>query len=87
MFEFATVAGITVICFLAAELVKATPLNDKWLPIFCGVLGACLGVLGWHVMPGFPADNVINAIAVGISSGLAATGSHQIYKQLSKGGE
>ena len=38
-------------------------------------------------VPDFPADDYITAVAVGIVSGLAATGANQVYKQLSKGGE
>lgn len=78
----AGVAAITVICFLVAEAVKATPLNNKWLPVICGVMGGVLGVVGMNVMPDFPATDIITAIAVGIVSGLAATGAHQIYKQM-----
>ncbi|MEE3459831.1 MAG: phage holin family protein [Candidatus Faecousia sp.] len=83
---FASVAAITVICFLAAEAVKLTPLDNKWLPVICGVLGGILGVVGQRVMPDFPADNILTAIAVGIVSGLAATGAHQIYKQQTQKG-
>ena len=82
--EFATVAGITVICFLIGMAVKASPLEDKFIPIIVGVCGAILGVVGFKTMPSFPVDNVIDAIAVGIASGLAATGFHQIGKQLSE---
>ena len=39
--------------------------------------------IGLKIMPGFPADDPLTAIAVGIVSGLAATGSHEIAKQLS----
>ncbi len=84
--EFGTigsVVGITVICYLAAVAVKATPLDNKWLPIICGVLGGILGVVGMRVIPDYPAGDYITAIAVGIVSGLAATGSNQIFKQLS----
>lgn len=81
----ASVAAITVICFLAAEAVKATPLDNKWLPVICGILGGILGVVGMYVMPEFPANDIVTAIAVGIVSGLAATGAHQIYKQQQKG--
>ena len=83
-FGFASVAAITVICFLAAQVIKATALDNKWLPVICGVLGGILGVVGLYVMPDFPASDILNAIAVGIVSGLAATGAHQIYKQLSQ---
>ena len=81
----AGVAAITVICFLAAEAVKATPLDNKWLPVICGFLGGALGVVALFFMPGFPANDIITAIAVGIVSGLAATGAHQVYKQQMKG--
>ena len=79
----ASVAAITVICFLVAEVIKATPLDNKWLPVICGVCGAILGVVALRIMPEYPASDIITAIAVGIVSGLAATGAHQIYKQLS----
>ena len=81
-----SVGAITVICFLAAQCIKATSLDNKWLPVICGVLGGILGVVGLNVMPNFPANDILTAIAVGIVSGLAATGAHQIYKQLSQGG-
>ena len=81
MMGIAEVGVITVICFLAAQAAKATPLDNKWLPVLCGVLGGILGVVAMYVMPDYPANDVLTAIAVGIVSGLAATGAHQIYKQ------
>ena len=78
-FGIASVAGITVICYLVAQVVKATALDNKWLPILCGAAGAALGVVGLYVMPEFPAGDVVTAVAVGIVSGLAATGANQAY--------
>lgn len=80
----ASVAAITVICYLAAQAIKATAIDNKWLPIISGTVGAVFGLLGFFVMPEFPAEDIISAIAVGIVSGLAATGAHQIYKQLKR---
>ncbi len=80
----ASVAGITVICYLAALAIKQTPLANKWLPTICGVLGGVLGAVGMHSIPDYPAGDIITAIAVGIVSGLAATGVNQIIKQASK---
>ena len=37
-----------------------------------------------RIMPDFPATDYITAVAVGIVSGLAATGVNQIGKQLGK---
>ena len=86
--EVATVISIVVICFLIGLVVKKTKLDDEWIPIIVGVCGGILGVVGMMVIPNYPASNVMDAIAVGIVSGLAATGTHQIYKQITKmGGE
>ena len=78
----AGVAGISVICYLCGLGVKATALDNKFISVICGVLGGALGALGLYIMPDFPASDLINAIAVGIASGLAATGADQIAKQL-----
>ena len=80
------VAVITVICFLVGQLVKATGLDNKHIPVIVGVAGGALGVLGMFVMPEFPATDYMTAVAVGIVSGLAATGINQVYKQLTKEG-
>ena len=82
--EFATVAGIVVICFLIGLGVKASPLDDKWIPLIVGICGGILGVVGMLTMQEFPVNNYIDAVAVGIASGLAATGVHQLGKQLSE---
>lgn len=42
-----------------------------------------MGVVSACVIPEFPASDPITAVAVGIVSGLAATGAHQAVKQLS----
>ena len=76
------VAAITVIAYLLGEVAKASRLDNKWIPIICGVAGGLLGLLGMAVMPVFPAEDVITALAVGIVSGLAATGADQIRKQM-----
>ncbi len=76
------VAAITVICLLAGQVVKASGLDNKFIPIICGVCGAVLGIVGMFIMPDFPATDYITAAAVGIVSGLAATGANQVIKQL-----
>ena len=80
--NIATVGSIAVIAFLCGLAWQKSPLNDKWIPVLCGALGAVLGVVGMLTMPNYPATNVLDALAVGILSGLSATGVHQIYKQL-----
>lgn len=81
-FGIASVAVITVICYLIGQVVKVSGVDNKWIPIVVGVAGGILGVVGMHVMPDFPAQDYLTAIAVGIVSGLAATGVNQVAKQL-----
>jgi hypothetical protein len=83
--NIAAVPVITVICFLAAECAKLTPMKDNWLPALCGLIGGALGAAAMYISPELvPATDIFTAIAIGIVSGLAATGVHQIGKQLSK---
>ena len=67
----------------AYEAVKLLPFDvSEWIPVVCGFVGGCLGVVALHVIPDFPATDYLTAIAVGIVSGFAATGVHQVYRQL-----
>ena len=84
-FGVAGVAGITVICYLIGLIAKSSRLPDKWIPCVVGTSGALLGILGLYLTPDFPAVEPIGALAVGIVSGLASTGAHQLKKQLGEG--
>lgn len=84
LFGIGGVGAIVVICLLIGEIVKATGLDNKWIPIVCGTCGAVLGIAAMFIMPEFPAHDYLTAAAMGIVSGLAATGGNQIYKQLTK---
>ena len=73
---------ITVICYGVAEVIKATALDNKWLPPICIVLGGILGVVALKVAPDLiPAKDILSAIAIGIVSGGFATTIHQTIKQ------
>ena len=84
-FGIATVAVITVIAYLVGLATKASTVDNKWIPVICAAVGGALGVAGLFTMAAFPADDVLTAIAVGIVSGLAATGIDQTIKQLYNG--
>ena len=77
-----SVAEITILAYLIGLVVKFTSIDNKWIPVICGVVGGVLGVIALSLMPSYPADNPLSAAAVGVVSGLAATGADQIYKQL-----
>lgn len=83
-FGIAGVAAITVVCYLVGQIVKATGLDNKWIPIICGISGLILGIVSMFIMPEFPATDYVTASAVGVASGLAATGVNQAVKQLTK---
>lgn len=85
-FEFASYLAITVLCFGIGLLFKAIPqIADKWIPVICAFSGMILGAVAFLVgVPDFPANDIINALAVGMWSGLGATGLHQVYKQLAQ---
>ena len=85
-FGIASVAAVTVICYMVGLMVKAVPnIDDKYIPIACGLAGGLLGLAGLYLaLPDFPASDPLTALAVGIVSGLAATGVNQAVKQLSK---
>ena len=81
-FEVATVPVLVIICFGVGQCIKPCNLDNKWIPAIMVPVGAILGFLAFHVMPDFPAGDPVTAVGVGVASGLAATGVHQVYKQL-----
>ena len=80
----AVVASISIIAYLIGEAVKLLPVDTKWIPVVCGICGGALGVLGMYTMADFPASDLLSAAAVGISSGLAATGANEAIKIVKK---
>lgn len=85
-FGMAGVAAITVICYLAGLAVKASPWdNDRYIPLICGASGGILGLAALYLkMPELPVSDPLSACAVGIVSGLAATGVNQMVKQMNQ---
>lgn len=84
-FGIAGVAAITVIAYAVGQAMKAWGRLDRWIPTVCAARGGALGVAGLYIMPGFPAGDAITAAAIGVVSGLAATGAQQAVKQLCTG--
>lgn len=83
--QIGTVLAIVVITYLIGLGAKTIPnIKDNYIPVIVGVFGGILGIVGMKVIPDFPATDILNAIAVGIVSGLASTGVNQIYKQIKK---
>ena len=83
-FGIASVAAIVAICYFIGLGVKASGINDKWITVIVAVTGGLLGIAGMYVMPDYPANDVINAVAIGMVSGASSTWIDQTKKQLSK---
>lgn len=82
-FGIANVVVITVLVYIIGLGVKATKIDNKWIPVISGVAGVALGILALAIgMPDFPAVDYLTAAAIGGASGLAATGADQVAKQL-----
>jgi hypothetical protein len=57
--DISAIPVITVICFLAAEVAKLTPMKDECIPALCGVCCAMLGVVALYAAPGLiPATDI-----------------------------
>lgn len=84
-FGIGAVVEITVAVYLIGIGCKAVEgLNNKFIPVICGFAGAVFGVVGMMTMPEFPAKDILSAVAIGIVSGLGATGANQVGKQLTQ---
>ena len=89
LIEITSVPLIVAIVYGAlAGYKKLVEGKEKWIkiiPVIAGALGVILGVIAFYAVPEIiAADNILTAILVGGSSGLAATGTNQVFKQLLK---
>lgn len=87
-----SVPVIAAIVYWVINLIKYTAKENetfkRFIPLIAAALGAVLGVVAFYALPSIiPADNVFVAILIGIASGLTATGTNQIIKQLGKGND
>lgn len=83
--QIGTSLAIVVICYLVGLGAKTVEgIKDNYIPVIVGAVGGILGAVGMYVISDFPAHDIMNAVAVGIVSGLASTGVNQIYKQVKK---
>lgn len=87
-----SVPAIATAVYLIIEVLKkAFNNNEKFLrliPLISLIVGIIAGVICFYFIPSIiPATNVVVAIIIGGASGLTATGTNQIVKQLSKNKE
>lgn len=72
--------GIVMLCLAVGYVVKAwiKDVDNKYIPTIVAVIGLVAGLIGHGV--------TVDAVTVGIISGLASTGAHQLFKTFIDGG-
>ena len=88
MLNYPAIPIIVVICYIAITAIKSTKLDSRWYPLISCGIGILVGVAMHLVLPDLiGATSMVVAIVSGAVSGLAATGSNQVLKQLMKQAE
>ena len=80
------ISMITILCYLIGEIVKVVFKKKediyKLIPAFLTLLGGIIGVLIFLIDKQYlGVDNLLTSFEIGLISGSASTGVHQIIKQ------
>ena len=83
-YQFVAVPIIVAAVYGIINVIKReTKGSIKNIPILAAVIGAILGGIAFFAAPDImPVSDVFTAVLTGGASGLAATGSHQVLKQM-----
>ena len=84
-----SVPAIATAVYLLIEVLKKAFNNSekflRFIPLISLTIGVIAGIVCYFFIPSIiPAPNIVVAIIIGGASGLTATGTNQIVKQLSK---
>lgn len=84
-----SVPAIAAVVYWVINIIKhAVGENEKFkkfIPLIAAGLGIVCGVICYYALPSIiPAPNIVVAIVIGGASGLTATGTNQLLKQLGK---
>lgn len=87
--EIVTIPALAAIVYTVIDVVKTAMGGDekfkRFIPLIALALGAACGVVAFYFVPGvMETENLLVAIIVGAASGLSATGTNQVAKQLTK---
>ena len=87
MYEITTIPALAAIVYTIIDIVKTACGGDdkfkRFIPLIACVLGAVCGVVAFYFVPGvMDTQNLLVAIVLGAASGLSATGTNQVVKQL-----
>ena len=89
MTEITSIPTLAAIVYTIIDIAKTALGGDerfkRFIPLIACVLGAGCGVVAFYCVPGvMETENLLVAIILGASSGLSATGTNQVAKQLTK---
>lgn len=83
MTEFTAIPIIVVICYLSVTAIKGTRVKSTLYPLISCAVGIAAGALFYFFLPTLlPVATLTAALISGAASGLAATGTNQVFKQL-----
>lgn len=88
--EIVIIPSIAAVVYFIVTLYKQSIAQDREpylrvIPLISGILGIVLGIAAFYATPEIvPTDSLFTAILIGGASGLSATGTNQIFKQLTK---
>lgn len=85
--EITTIPALAAIVYTIIDIAKTAMGGDEkfrhFIPLIACVLGAICGVVAFYFVPGvMDTQNLLVAIVLGAASGLSATGTNQVVKQL-----
>ena len=85
--EYISIIGITIICYVFGEvfkvLVNYRKEKYKYIPVIVSVVGGLIGIVLYITNKELllNANNLFDAIVIGIISGSASTSSNEIIKK------
>ena len=87
MTEVTIIPALAAIVYTIIDIVKTAMGGDekfrRFIPLIACILGAVSGVVAFYCVPGvMETQNLLVAIVLGAASGLSATGTNQVVKQL-----
>ena len=90
--DFTVIPALAAIVYTIIDIAKTALGGDerfkRFIPLIACVLGATCGVVAFYCVPGvMETENLLVAIILGASSGLSATGTNQVVKQLAQPAE
>ena len=85
--EITTIPALAAIVYTIIDIAKTAMGGDekfrRFIPLIACILGAICGVVAFYFVPGvMDTQNLLVAIVLGAASGLSATGTNQVVKQL-----